>query len=201
MRKGAIVGDNGGVIAVVSTDLPAGKVEFSTSTAQTMNGGAVLVNPCAGRLTFAKKVMTSRAAQECVASAECVDATLRRFKIASKMPATILIMADYRCGEKSWFFNIQKFRAAMLKCNMTSKEFDSFMSDEEEPANVFEAELVRQLGNGAIYVAEKWHGRYDVEYVYYRAYPGGELKSLEWLDHEADEEELEEMISTASYNL
>lgn len=81
MKKGAILGHNGGVIAVVSTDLPAGKVEFSTSTAQTINGGTVLVNPCKGRLTFAKKSMTSRAAQECAASAECVDATLRRFKV------------------------------------------------------------------------------------------------------------------------
>ena len=106
----------------------------------------------------------------------------------------IIIIADSRCGETSWFFNMQEFRVAMLKCNMTSEEFDSFMSDVEEPANVFEAELVRQLENGAIYVAEKWRGRYDVNYVYYRAYPGGELKSLKWLDHEADEEELNEMI-------
>ena len=79
--QGAILGYNDDVIAVVSTDLPAGEVEFSTNTAQTMNGGAVLVNPRKGRLTFAKKVMTSRAAQECMVSAECVDAMLRRFKI------------------------------------------------------------------------------------------------------------------------
>ena len=110
------------------------------------------------------------------------------------MPTTILIVVDYRCGETSWFSHMKEFRAAMLACGMTSKEFDAFMSDEKEPAEVFEAELVRTLKNGVIYVVERWYGRYNVDYVYYMAYPGGELKFIEQLNHEADEDELEEML-------
>lgn len=110
------------------------------------------------------------------------------------MPATILIMADYRCGETSWFSHMKEFRAAMLACGMTSKEFDAFMSEEEEPADVFEAELVRPLENSGLYVVERYRSRYEPVYTYYKAYPGGELKFIEWLDHEADEEELNEMI-------
>ena len=115
-------------------------------------------------------------------------------KATATMPTTILIVADYRCGESSWFFNMKEFRAAMLKSDWTSKDFNSFMSDEKEPAEVFEAELVRKLKNEAIYVAERWYGRYNVDYVYYKAYPEGELKFIERLDHEADEEKLEEMV-------
>lgn len=82
MKKIGIIADtSGSVIAAVLTDLAAGPVGYSTTTAPAMDGGQVLVNPRKGRLTFSKKLMASRASQECTATAECVDATLRRFKI------------------------------------------------------------------------------------------------------------------------
>lgn len=97
-------------------------------------------------------------------------------------PATMIIVADARVGETSAFPTMDEFRAAMVACGWTSEDFDLFITDESDPAEVFEADFVRILDDGSwLYRYEKWCSRYEMHTVDYAVYDGGGyVKHLGW---------------------
>lgn len=111
-------------------------------------------------------------------------------------PKSILIITDERVGQSTAFRTMDDFRQAMLAGGWTADAFQAFLDDEHEP-DINDAELVRELDDGGLYVCEKaqniGYGRYQTRYIYYRVWDDGSLRHIDTLDHPADEEDFAEM--------
>lgn len=113
------------------------------------------------------------------------------------MEKNIIIVCDERCGESSHFRSMEEFKDFMLQSSdWTEETFQDFMDSAPE-AEVYEAELVKPINNGGLYVYEKnmnmGYGRYEQMYVYNICYNDGSVKYIDTLDEEATPEEIEEI--------
>ena len=108
-------------------------------------------------------------------------------------PANILIVSDYRYGESRAYASTAEFKKALLDCGWSED-----LTSEEEPVEVYEAELVHPLEDGGIYVYEftrnLGYGKDETLYVYYRVWADGAVRYAGTFERPADGEEIAKLL-------